>query len=53
MNLDASSKVTLSKNISSFLGTINRNPLVGLGVVDKKTFINLTFTFFYIIPFFY
>ena len=37
INLDACSKL-ISKNIKFFLGTINKNPLVGFGVVGTKTF---------------
>ena len=49
INLDASSKV-ISKYLISLLGNINRNPLVGLGVVGTNTFINSEFVFFDISP---
>ena len=51
INLDACSKDT-SKKIKSFLGTINKKPLVGLGVVGTKTFIISSLTLFLIKPHF-
>ena len=39
INFEACSKDT-SKNIKSFFGTINKKPLVGLGVVGTKTLIS-------------
>ena len=51
INLDACSKDT-SKYIKSFLGNINRKPLVGFGVVGTKTFINSSLTLSFIIPLF-
>ena len=49
INLDACSKDT-SKKIRSFLGTINKKPLVGLGVVGTKTLIISSLTLFLIKP---
>ena len=51
INLDACSNV-ISKKIKSFLGTINKNPLVGFGVVGKNTFISSSLTFLLIIVLF-
>ena len=49
INLEASSKV-ISKNLISFLGNINKKPLVGLGVVGTKTFTKSEFVFSDISP---
>ena len=40
----------MSKYLISFLGNINKNPLVGLGVVGTKTFTNWEFVFSEISP---
>ena len=45
INLEASSK-DISKYIISFLGNINKKPLVGFGVVGTKTLTNLSICFF-------
>ena len=45
INLEASSKV-ISKYTTSSSGNINKNPLVGLGVVGIKTFIKFLPVFF-------
>ena len=49
INLEACSK-EISKYISSSLGTINKNPLVGFGVVGTKTFISSFWTLSFINP---
>ena len=49
INLDASSKL-ISKYLISFLGNINKNPLVGLGVVGTKTLTKSEFVFSDISP---
>jgi hypothetical protein len=49
INFDASSN-DISKKIRSFFGTINKKPLVGLGVVGTKTFTNLSLIFSEISP---
>ena len=51
INLEACSK-EMSKNITSFFGNINRNPLVGFGVVGTKTFIKSSPTLSLISPLF-
>jgi len=51
INFDASSNV-MSKNIKSSFGNINKNPLVGLGVVGTKTLIKFLFVFSLISPVF-
>ena len=49
INFDASSNV-ISKYIISFLGNINKKPLVGLGVVGTNTLTKLSFDFLLISP---
>ena len=49
INFEACSKVT-SKYIKSFLGTINKKPLVGFGVVGTKTLIKSSLTLSFINP---
>ena len=51
INLEASSKL-ISKYIMSFFGTINKNPLVGLGVVGTKIFTSSSLVFVEISPLF-
>ena len=42
LQLNATKVLPLLKKIKSFLGKNKRNPLVGLGVVGIKTFINVS-----------
>ena len=49
INFEACSK-EISKYIKSFFGTINKKPLVGLGVVGTNTLTNSLFIFFSISP---
>ena len=51
INFEACSK-EISKNITSFFWNINKNPLVGFGVVGTKTFIKSSPTLFLISPVF-
>ena len=49
INLDASSKL-MSKYLTSLLGNINKNPLVGFGVVGTNTLTKSEFVFSEISP---
>ena len=51
INFEASSKL-ISRNFTSFFGNINKNPLVGLGVVGTNTLIKFSLVFLLISPLF-